>query len=199
MLYKFEDFKKINENTEDKSFTEKVAENFAFLDIIKTAITAALTGHEINNVTNDEELRSWFDSTIYFDGSSIVDLDVDEKLDLCIYYGEEGGEKTIPSGTEWDSFYEVLSNTAVNGIYSLSYNIISDFINELNMFVEENELEYDKITGKELYGYAAPTKVRDIENGEVYEYRNIDGDFNVDEYIFTDSKFGIEVYISKKI
>lgn len=199
MLYKFKEFSKIHENHVEKTFTEKVEENAAFKDIIKHALTLAFENN-IEDVSDENSLTNWINEKINFDGASIVDLDFDEKLDLCIYYGEiTGDEKTVPANTEWDSLYEVTSNVAVKGIYTLTDYFILNFVNELNTFITDNNLEYSNVSSHEKYGNNAPSKVEHLENGEVFQYRNLDEDFNVDEFVFTDNVLMITLYITKRV
>jgi hypothetical protein len=181
----------------ETTFMQKMEEDYDNLDIVKHVISTMMEDIE-DKVTDDKDkFEELVMDNIKIDETDILNLTLEQEIDLCIYAEENNDEFKCPE-TSWDDLRGVISKNAVNGIgFMVDNKLRTDFLDPLEKFMEDNELEYGDIRTRESYSHSAPTRVRSIENGEIYEYRKLDGSFNVDEYVYENKELVITLYIKK--
>lgn len=188
----------LNENYyPENTFIQKMEEDYDVLSTIKGIITRTMENIEGEITDDKDEFEELILNNISVDVTDIIDFNTDQQIDLCIYAEETDGTSKCPE-TTWNDLAGVIEKYAVTGLqYIADDKIRTDFLEPFQKFMEDNELEYGDIRTQDSYGHSAPRRVRSIENGEIYEYRKLDGDFNVDEYVYENDELGITLYIKK--
>lgn len=147
---------------------------------------------------DSESLSEQVKSKATIDETNLLEFSVDTQIDLCCYAQEIDGGK-CPS-VDWELLLETIGKFAISGLnYIFDELVEGKFTPKFNKFMEDNQLQYSRIRHTESFGSASPNKVIPIENGEINQYRKLDGSYNVDEYIYRDEELNIELYIIKEI
>jgi hypothetical protein len=190
----------INENLEEKDFFDKLKEDFDIIDAVKHILNRTFESldNKLYNVKNSNDFeQTLFDNIKIYD-TDVVDFDLEKQIDICIYKEKIDGSG-CPACT-WDDLAGIIYNNSVDGLQYLADEIIREnFINDFNDFMKDNNLEYNNISSKEQFGYAAPSKVIPLEKGDVSQYRKLDNEYDVDEYRYENEFFNIEIYIKKEL
>jgi hypothetical protein len=194
-MKRFKDF--LKEEYQEKNFYEKLVEDPDIVDEVAGVIGLAIEHFEFNHdIKTADDFREHLLDSIVVDATRIPG-DLDKQLDLCIFEENEGGGK-CPE-TSWDELSGVISKHAVNGESIIADQYANRIADEFIEFMTSNKLsDYTQISWKDTYDYAAPKKVRSLKNGEIQEFRNLDGSFNVDQYTFSSSILDkIDLYVRK--
>ena len=188
----------INEKLEEPSFMQRMEEDLEFVSEVKSILTLALETIEKynHNLTDIESFKEHVLDSLVIDATNLVDFDISKQIDLCIY-AEEGGYEKCPE-TEWNYLTQKINDGAIDGLSSLATNVIEqEFFGDFEKFMSANKLDYSKISHREGYGYAAAERMKHLKGGEVNQYRKLDGELDVDEYIYRNEELGIELFIEK--
>ena len=197
-IKKFKNFT-VNENSSENDFRTKLIEDYDVQQEAKSIITIGLEkiSSKLYKVTNFQEFLDTVFNIINIDETNMLDFDIDRKIDLCII-SEDDGFGGCPE-TSWEQLLNVINNSAIGGLDSLVREIIKDICFEnLEQFMADNGLNYSDISSDDTYSYAAPKMVKSIKNGELYQYRKLDGEIDVDVYIYNGG-LGVDLYINKKL
>jgi hypothetical protein len=181
---------------EETTFAQKMEEDYDILNTAKGIIRQALESIDVDNVSNSDEFDEALKEKINIDETDLINFSIDKEIDLCIYAEEnEGG--SCPE-TPFELLTTVIGKYAMNGLNIIVDNILTEkILTPFNEFMEANNLDYSDISMTESYGHSAPKSVKSIKNGEIYQYRKLDGDFDVDEYMYQNDEFKLEIYIKK--
>lgn len=193
-LIKFNEYYDNNE----KSFAEKMEDDIMYTDTILSNLSNYLSGHDIPSFKTFDELYDYLHDICYtnefLDETDLPD-GMDSLHDLCVYVS--GDEKV---NSTWDNLPNVMSDVALSGLRSLATKVVSKFHDTFSDFIENNKLDLTtlSITSTDPHGDSRPTKVIAIDDkSSVYQYRNLDGSYNVDVYAFEYEN--ITLYLTKKL
>lgn len=190
----------INEEFEEKDFSQKLEEDFDIIDAVKRILNFGLESavEKLADVTEGEEFTNVLFDSLRVDATDLVEFDLSKEIDICIYSEDVGG--TGCPACKWDDLAGHISDNAIIGLTFLAENLIREnFIIDFMDFMKDNNLEYSNVYKYEKFGHAAPSKVIPLENGDVSQYRDLDGSYNVDEYRYENQFFNIELYIKKEV
>lgn len=189
----------LNENNSDSEFRNKILSDYTLQSEAKSVISITLEdiNNKLINAQNYNDFRDTVIDNMNIDATNLLDFSIDDQISLCIIAEDEGYGK-CPE-TSWDYLSGVINNYAINGLTCLIQEIFDNSFSSLEKFMKVNKLNYSDITSKDTYGYAAPKSVKPIENGEVYQYRKLDGEFDVDVYIYINDELNITLYVNKKL
>lgn len=118
------------------------------------------------------------------DETAIVDYSLDEKLDLAIYQELQTGEGC--PATSFDTLYLEIDKAALSGYQMFTHEILYEkFGDRVDEFVEKNKLSWSMLVSAnaiEFLDSYPPAAQKNIANGSITQYRNLDGSTNIDVY-----------------
>ena len=189
---------KFNEYNNSQSFEEKIEDDTRYTSIILSNLANYLNGHDLPSFKSTDELEEYLNDICYTNGfldETDLPHSMDELHDLCVY-----GAPDEKINSTWDNLLLEMNNVALSALIQLASIHLNTYSSKFIEFFEKNNLDVGEITinSTDPHGYAKPTKVVKLDDEtSVYQYRNLDGSYNVDVYEFEYQN--ITLYITNKL
>ena len=173
----------IKENKEE-SFSEKMESDLHYKNIVHSAIKSYLSSHDIPKFESDDDITSYFYDICFtkeFLDETDLPSDFNELHSLCCYTTADDKIEST-----WDNLLNVMSEVALSNLRDIATVHSNRFSDKLIIFLENNNLDINNINISENdpHGSSRPSSVKNIDNGSIYMYRKLDGDYDVDVYEF---------------
>lgn len=171
-------------------------------EVIETALRGTFENLEYDiksgvEVGSRDEFREMLTEAVSVDETDIIGLRIREQVDFAYQAEEMTGEG--PSIDSWRDLEREVEVAATGGLDMIVRDRLSVITNEVSVFVEEHDLNWENIAFDNEFGYAVADGMSQVRGGEVTEYRGADGDIDVDVYrIRVGDEFGasIDVYFN---
>lgn len=191
----FSSFYKMNENVEDSLIdTPEIREEVK--GIIDRSTENIRNGVKENDF---ESFKEQIEEGIVVDATNMVDIDITKELDLCIYAEKVGFiDEKCPS-VEWELLDQTITNNAIQGLIAAVNETLQELFEDVKSFMEKHNLDYTNMSDQDRYSMMPPDQVKDIANGSVYLFKNVDNSGkDIENYVYKNDELGVTLYIDKK-
>lgn len=165
--------------------------------------SAELTLEEILNRDSKfesiEELKDVLTEDYRLDGyfaSLPSELSFKDQFDIAEMCVSEGMTYFEPI----KDFYDIrnfISGSALLYLCLKAEETAFDFLNKLEAFISENELDMNQMATSDNYGWHVHDSEEDIIDGTIFKHRDVEGEFDIDLYKFHSNLFDLKVYFPK--